>query len=485
MPQEQSAGIESREAPAVDLLIRNGFLVTMDGERRVLPHGSVGIAGGRIVSIGPDAEVAADTSNAQTIDAGGGVVHPGLIDSHMHVAHHVLRAAESDTMPYAEQAAFHTEFWDLAREDDEYAGAALACLEMARNGTTYFFEAGTVLEPDSAAAAAEAVGMRASLADPFLWDVGGYSPDVPSLKRAPPDLKRALNLLGTELKRNTAADSLVRGHVAIVGMGACSDELELAAKACADENGVVLTRHQSYNRDDTGMDDERFGRHPLLHYADLGTLGPTCTFAHMNFVRPDEIDAILDSGLSIVWCPSASMLFGLGATIRGTHLELYDRGVNIALGCDAINSALSFDLGLQGFLAVLTAREKTEQRDALMAEDVMEMMTLNGAQAIGETGRLGSLEVGKCADLVIRRTDLPESQPVTDPIQSLVYGALSKSVDTVIVNGEIIVRDGHSTRVDEAAIYARAGESAARVLSGISRFTPPRWRPTPRQARRP
>ena len=152
------------------------------------------------------------------------------------------------------------------------------------------------------------------------------------------------------------------------------------------------------------------------------------------------------------------MLHGVQGTFQGRHAELYRQGVNVALGCDSANWSTAFDIGDQMIFGMLTARDKTGKVDALAAEDVLTMATINGAQAVGLADRLGSLEVGKRADLVIRREDLPEAQPGVDLIRSMVHSSRSKSIDTVIVNGQVIVEGGHSTRVDEEVVYARCRE---------------------------
>jgi cytosine/adenosine deaminase-related metal-dependent hydrolase len=226
---------------------------------------------------------------------------------------------------------------------------------------------------------------------------------------------------------------------------------------------------------DTAIDDRRHGRHPLVHYSDIGLLDSNSTFAHMNVIRGDEVSPISGSGMSVVWCPTASMIYGVGGTVRGRHRELLERGVNVALGSDAPNFAGSIDVGEQAFIAMLTAREQTGRGDALEAEDVLPMATINGAQALGWADRIGSLEVGKLADLVVRRDDLPEAQPGLDPLRGIVYSARAKSVDTVIVDGKIIVANGRSTRVDEEAIYDEARRASRALLERMNWPIEPRW----------
>ena len=132
--------------------------------------------------------------------------------------------------------------------------------------------------------------------------------------------------------------------------------LTLDCKAMADEHGVILNQHQSYQRLDTDEYTARLGCPPLVHFAKIGLLARNCTFAHVNILVDDEVPTVLESGMSIVWCPMASMLYGVGGTIYGRHLELYKQGANIALGCDSANWTSAFDIGEQAFIALLTAR---------------------------------------------------------------------------------------------------------------------------------
>ena len=468
-----------------DLLVHNANLFTVDSSSSTHRPGAVAIAGGRIVAVGADEEVRAAVRAEREIDVRGAVVHPGFVEGHVHISEHLIRGSLNPEEFAWDETLIWSTLWHNAMEaEDEEAASRLACLEMVRNGTTCFLEPGTVFEPDAAATAAEAVGIRGSVADCYLWDLGAISRDQPTITRAPADTKRCLRELGNELKRNNDADALVRGHVAIYGIGACSDELTLAAKACADEAGVIFNQHQSYDELDTSVSDKLHGRHPLVHYAEAGVLDHNCNFVHMNVVRDDEVAAVVQSGMSITWCPTASMLQGVGGTFRGRHVELYEQGVNVALGSDAVGWAGAFDLSVQAFLAVLTARDKT-RRQALAAEDALRMATINGAQAVGMVDEIGSLEVGKRADLVIRRDDLPEAQPLlaqdmvdldrrraSGALQSIMYASQSKSVDTVIVNGKVVVENGHSTQIDEEQAYHDATEATRRVFKRMGNLNP-------------
>jgi cytosine/adenosine deaminase-related metal-dependent hydrolase len=430
----------------------------MDPDRRILEGGAIAVDGPEIVAIGGTRQLDQQFEPDRIFDAKGALVHPGFIDCHIHVSLHITRGLFSDTATWEEAVKFYTSFWNTVDDEDEYAASLLACLEMACNGTTCFLEAGTVLTPDTAATAAEEVGIRALISDPLLWDVGGFASDAPIVKRAPPDTERALSALGGQLSRNRDPNGLVRGHVAVVGMGSASDELEMAAKACADTHDVVLNQHQSYAPLDANDDDTRFGMHPLLHFADLGVLGDNCTFAHMNVLREDELSPVVDSGMSIAWCPVASMMFGVGGTLSGHHLDLHRAGVNIALGSDSANWSGKFDLSSVGLISLLSAREREQSRTALNAMDVMAMATINGARAVGLADSLGSLEVGKRADIVMRTHDLPEAI-AGDPVQAAVFSTGSKNIDSVWIDGRLVIEGGRSVRVDHHRVFALAHNS--------------------------
>lgn len=456
-----------------DLLIVNGCVLSMDAKRTVYPNGAVAITGRDIVGVGREKDVATAFRGKRVIDADGGIVHPGLFDCHVHLMH-TARGAFPDNLPWKQGMLFYTRWRDLLDDEEEYAGCLLGCVEMLKNGVTCFMEAGTVLSPDVGAAAAEAVGMRGMVADPILWDSGAISAEA-TIRRAPVDRDRCMKLLGGQLWRNRDENALVRGFIALYGDGTQSLELMKAGKAKADEAGAIFSQHQSFAQSDARLDRDRFKELPFLHYEKHDLLGPNCTFTHCNVVGDDEVRPIVESGMSVTWCLSSSMVWGAGGTSKGRHEELFHKGVNVGLGSDSANSCGRFDPAFQACLAVLTAREKTGNRDVLSFENGLEMATIGGAKSTGQAKTLGSLEAGKRADLVIRTTHLPEAQPALDPVQSILFSAGSKSVDTVIVDGQIALRGGQSTRLDEEAVYARARESARRMVKRVGLSGEPRW----------
>ncbi|MBM3521742.1 MAG: amidohydrolase family protein [Alphaproteobacteria bacterium] len=459
-----------------DLLIRDACVVTMDDERRIFPRGAIAVRGHSIVAVGPQGTVLSAWRAARTIDAQGAIVHPGYVDAHLHVNAQTCRGFfRGDTAKGGGTGPNYADWKATLAPEDEQAAAALACLEMLRHGITCFVEPGSAFEPDAVAAATQAAGVRCSLADPYLWDETELMVSIPGLlspslaKRVPPDRKRCLAALGGQLFRNRERDGITHGHVALYGEGTASDELYRAAKALADREGTILNSHIGYDLDLAAAQERRWGRPRFAHLAALGVLGPNVTFVHMNLIRDEEVTPILESKVAMVWCPLAYLTRGTPLK-RVTRLpEMRHRGGTVALGTDSARQCAAGDAG---FLALHLAAEAGQP---IVSEDVLEMLTRDGARAAGLDALIGSLAPGRRADFVIRSTTSAELGPGVDPAHQLVTAGHGAGADTVVVNGRIVLRGGRSTLVDEAAVIAEAHASAMRVASRLGLAQPGLW----------
>ncbi|MBX3031033.1 MAG: amidohydrolase family protein [Chloroflexi bacterium] len=453
----------------VDLLIRHAYLITMDDAGTQIADGAVAVTGRRISHVGPDAEVTGRVTATRTIDAKGGPIHPGMVETHLHASYQTFRSVvpdlirEVDTFPTVEQ-----KFYDVVTSEDEELAGLLASMEMVRNGTTCFLEAGTFLFPDAGAAAASTVGIRALLGDVCINDQpGGFAQGKEAraqgsgfITRAPYDLDSALAILGTQLARNADPDALVRGHIAVMGLGTASQALLLEAKRLARDAGVVLNMHHAYSVADTDADRARYGKDPVLHLAEIGVIDRSTTLGHANHLTDAETEVLLETGASLAWAPAASMMWGHGGTLHGRHAELWRRGANIGLGSDSANWSNDFDLFRQANLAVLTARDAHEDRTYLLAEDGLRMATRGGARAAGMEDTIGSIEVGRKADLVLHTLDRPEMRPTSDMVRNLVFSSRAKSIRSVVIDGRVVLDDGVFPHLDEPALLARIDEGA-------------------------
>jgi cytosine/adenosine deaminase-related metal-dependent hydrolase len=329
------------------------------------------------------------------------------------------------------------------------------------------------------------------LGDAFIWDRPAglaQGKETPSkgpvrvkgaIERAPRNLNEALAQMGGQVRRNSDPNALVTGHIALLGLGTASEELLIEAKRQADAANVVLNMHHAYSPADTAADLTRYGMDPLLHLANIGVLGRNVTLGHANHLTDAETRVLIELGASLAWAPGASMMWGHGSTLHGRHAELWKRGANISLGSDSANWSNVFDLFRQANLALLTAREAHQDRNYLQAEDVLEMATLGGARACGMEDRIGSLEIGKRADIVIHTLRRTELLPVTDLLRNLIYSSGSKSVDSVIIDGKVILDHGEFQHFDEQALLAQVNAGSKAMLKRMGHAVEKNRRPTP------
>lgn len=459
-----------------DLIIKNGCLLTMDERRAIIPRGAVAVAGHTIAAAGPEKDILRDWQSKNVIDAKGAIVHPGYVDAHLHVNAQTCRGFfRGDASKGGAVGPNYADWKATLTAEDENAAAGLAGVEMLRHGITTFVEPGSAFEPDAVAAATQAIGIRCTLAEPYLWDTTDTMDVIPGLAskslfaRVPPERDRCLKLLGSQLFRNRDKDGIVHGHVALYGEGTASDELYVAAKKLADREGVILNNHVGFDLDLAAAMERVWGKPRFIHLAEIGVLGPNTTFVHMNLIRDEEVEPIIKSRLSIVWCPLAYVSRGTPLRQPTRIPEMKKRGVNVALGTD---SARQSSAGDAGFLALQLAGGAGH---AMVSEDIFEMMTVGGARAAGLQHLIGSLEPGKRADIVIRSTHAAELMPSIDPVHQLVTVAHGANADTVLVNGRIVLREGRATLVDEADVFAKAQASVHRIISRLGLSLPGLW----------
>lgn len=453
-----------------DLLITHGVIITMDPERRIFADGAVAIRKDRIAAVGRSAEIEKEYPARRVIDARGGVVQPGFIDCHVHLAQHLGRGTIPDLWPEEREHDQWLPYWTRINEEEARCSAMLACLEMARNGTTAFCDNGGRFAGELNAGVVEQVGLRGVIAE-VCWD----QPPHPQVGVGNTD-----SCLG-RLERLAHAfplcpDRRVWAGVSMAGMGMCSDRLLVEGKRLADRYGVVMDMHQSFGPADVARYREHArGRSAVVHLNELGILGPNLQLVHMIHTGAEEVDLLAATRTHVIHCPAASTRMGMGVSRSGRFPEMVESGVNVALGSDSGNYSDFFDVGRQAYLAATIHREARSRNPTISAEQALEMATVNGARSLGVEQWIGSLEEGKKADIAVHAYDRPEWRPGLDPVTSLVYSAQSTGVDTVIVDGEIILEGGRFTRLDEEAEYRRIDAAARALYKRMGFQIPHRW----------
>ena len=444
-----------------DILIHNGQVFSMDPDRRIYSPGAVAITGSRIVAVGADAELRQSFDAREMIDASGGIVHPGFIDAHNHIVHTSCRGIFSSYHDAESLPANFADWKASVTDADEAAATTMAGIEMLRNGFTMFIEPGSLFSTEAAAEAVERVGLRALFSPLYLWDRGESFEAIPTLAspslmaRATIDHDRCIKELDVELHRNKNADALVRGYIFIYGEGTASPELLRIAHACARENDVPLHIHAGYVPEGADLYRTLTGKRHLVHLQELGFLDENTVVVHASALDADEETAVHETGCKIVWCPIAFFSLGITFNITFKMAERYRRGVCVSLGTDGARDCTPGE-------TMLTAHQVAQSyADPVSPGTLLEMQTLNAASAAGLEAELGSLEAGKRADIVVRSARSSEAYPDNNLVHALALRLRAGSVDTVLVNGEVVFSGGHSTRVDELEAYQTVSDSVA------------------------
>ncbi|GAA5058304.1 5-methylthioadenosine/S-adenosylhomocysteine deaminase [Thermocatellispora tengchongensis] len=439
-----------------DLLITGGDVVTMNPHREVLVGGTVAVAGDRIAAVGGTRELRERWPGTPELDATDCVVTPGMINAHQHLTGDPLtRACIPDDIGSDE--AIHQ--WAVPIHaahgpDDEELSALLSSVENLRNGVTTIIEAGTVAHPDRVAAGMRRAGVRGTIGA-WGWDVQGAPHAAPA--------QEVLDRLRAVIESHPAG-GLVEGRVTLVGHGLASDELLAGAADLARATGAGMTMHMSPGRGDPVHYLDKHGRRPLEHLAALGVLGGHLLLAHAVWLDDAEMSALLASGTAVAYCPWAYLRLGQGVTRAGRHAEMVRRGGRVALGCDAANAGDAADILRAAALAAGLAKDSSLDTAALGAPEAFEMATIGGAEAVGMSARIGSIEEGKLADLVVHDATGPQWTPRGDVAHQLVWSTDGRSVRDVFVGGHHVIQRGRCTTVDERALRKEAAKRSADLL---------------------
>ena len=449
------------------VLVAGGDVVTMNTAREVLVGGAVAVAGSVIEAVGSTTELTTRFPEAEVIDATGCVVTPGMINAHQHLTGDpLIRSCIPDLLaPGASIFEWSVPAHGAHTGDDDELSALLSSLENLTNGVTTVVEAGTVAHPRRAAAGMRRAGVRGTMGV-WGWDIE----EGPFTAPASEVLDRQ-----REMVDSFAEDGLVDGWVTLVGHDLASDELLAGAAELALGLDTGLTMHMSPTSSDPERYLARTGRRPLVHLNELGVLGPHLLVAHGVWLDDAEVELVLETSTAIAYCPWAYLRLGQGVAGQGRHAEIVERGGRVALGCDASNAGDVCDILRTAALAAGLARDTRVDPERFGAHTAFELATIAGAAAIGMDDRIGSLEPGKQADIVVHDTSSLAWTPRGETVLQLVWGTDGRSVRDVLVAGRLVIADGASTAVDMAALRAEAAAAQQSLLARAGLEIPHGW----------
>ncbi len=436
-----------------DLIVTGGAVVTMNAERRIIEDGAVAVKGDAIVAVGPRAVVEAKYSGAQTIDAKGKLVLPGLINGHTHVPMTLLRGLKDDVTleEWLTKAIFPAEAKNVNEEFVRW-GTRLAAAEQIRGGVTtfvdmYYFE-------DAIAEETKAAGMRGVLGETFL--------DFP----APDNKSNAAMLDYTEkfLKR-WQGDPLIHAAVAPHSMYLCSQKTLQDSVALARKYNAPILIHVAETKKELIDSREKNGTTPVQYLDRLGILGPDVVAAHCIWVDEADRKILAQRQVGCVHNPSSNMMLASGVA---PVIEERTAGIAVGLGTDG-PAGSNNDLDLMEEMDLAAKLQKVTKMDprALGAKAVVEMATIEGARALHMEKEIGSLETGKKADIIVIGLDAPNAVPMYDVYSQLAYALKGSDVETVIIGGRTVMRDRKLLTLDEPAILAKAREYKTKIEASL------------------
>ena len=436
----------------VDIVISGGRILTMDDRTSKIEHGAVAIDGDSIVAIGEAEEIEAGYKGRTTLNANNHLVMPGLINCHTHAAMTCFRgiADDMELMDWLNNYIFPAEAENVDPEL-AYWGSLLACAEMIKSGTTTFCDM-YIFEDETAKAAKES-GMRCLL--------GAVLFDFPS-----PNFKTPAEGLDYTrmLLEKWADDPLVNIVVEPHSLYTCSPSLLLEAKALADEYQVPVATHLLENRGELDQLNAKLGKKPVHFLRDIRYLDERFFAFHCVCMDDEDIKIFADHGCKVVHNPESNMKLASGVAPISAMLK---NGIIVGLGTDGCASNNNLDM-LQE-MDTAAKLEKVERLDptVMSAQTVIRMATCDGATVLGMGNVVGSLKVGKKADIIMIDLNKPHLTPLYNEYSHLAYTVIGSDVDTVVINGNIVMKNRTLTTINENDVMSRVRKIAQRVQKGL------------------
>jgi 5-methylthioadenosine/S-adenosylhomocysteine deaminase len=448
------AGSGSTQPQPVDLIVHNAIVVTMDANTRVLDRGAIAIRGHSIVAVDASDKVLAAFTARETLDANGQIALPGLINTHTHAPMVLYRGLADDLalMEWLQKYIFPAEAKTVTREFVR-AGTRLAALEMIASGTTtyadmYYFE-------EEIARVTRDAGLRGVLGQTIIqFPVADAKTPQEGLQRTEAFLKEF------------ASDELITPAVAPHAMYTLDRDTLRASRALADQYGAPVLIHLAETADELKASQKDHGMSPTRYLESLGFWGPRTLAAHAVWLDDADIRILADRKVGVSHNPESNMKLASG-TAKVPAMR--QAGINVGLGTDGAASNNDLDMFEAMRQAALLHKLTTGDPRAVPAATALAMATIEGARSLGMQDRIGSLESGKRADLILVSTAGARQTPMYDPVSHLVYVARGTDVTTTIVNGRILMRDRRVLTLNEADVIREATEYAARVRAAVGK----------------
>ncbi|MGM0396225.1 MAG: amidohydrolase [Bacillota bacterium] len=421
------------------LEIKNVNIVTMDASNRIIKNGYIYIEDGKIIHLGEELR---SYRAKETLDGRNMTAMPGLINAHTHMGMSLLRN-------YADDLPLHQwlteKIWPVEAKlngEDIYWGSLLSMVEMIQTGTTTFCDMYFFME--EVGKGAEESGIRAMITRGIVED------------RNDPDKKLRESRELFEMYHGAANDR-IRVMIAPHAPYTCSPDFLVKAKDLAAELGTGINIHLSETKREVDESFERYGKSPIEHVYDLGVLDVHTLAAHCVHVDERDIDLMLEKRVHPVNNPGSNLKLASGfAPVQ----KMLEKGLSVSLGTDGASSNNNLNMFKELNLAALVNKAVSKDALSVKADEALRMATINGARGLQWDREIGSLEIGKKADIILIDMEKPHLTPRHNLVSSLAYSTYGSDVDTVIVDGRILMKNREILTIDMERVRFMAQSQA-------------------------
>lgn len=452
----------------MSILIKNGIILTVDRNDQIIKNGALYLENDRIVDVGLTRDVTKKHRADRVIDASKKLVIPGLINAHTHMTDSLVRGLGADMSLLEWLNDFFWPFSEAVTGDDAHAGALLGCLEAIKSGCTYVAENYYPTKEkkhniDRVAEAIEKSGIRGTL-------IRGYHDKKSML---PDDFIEDDDEVVREYDRiihtwHEKAKGRIMTWVGPVNLLFSSLESIIKVHELAEKYDVGLHTHLSESKGEVELIKKEYGKGYVEVFHSLGVLGPKFHGAHAVWLSAKEIALLAETDSRVIHNPTSNMYLASGTAPVPQMLKA---GLTVALGTDGPCCNNNIDMIQSLKFAALVHKLNSLNPRAICANEVLRMATVDGARAFGLENEIGSIEVGKKADITIIDLWKPHILPVFDPIATLVYSANGDDVNTVIIDGKIVMEDKEVKTIDEQEILKKAKNAAEDLVQRTPKLT--------------
>ncbi|MEE4178017.1 MAG: amidohydrolase [Bacteroides sp.] len=446
--KSDSAGNNSNTKVHADFLIINGLIVTMDAKYRILDGGALAVKDGEIVALGTTAELQNTYEATQVIDATGKLVMPGLINTHTHSPMTIFRGYADD---------LHLKEWlydhifpieaEFVNPENVRTGTRLAIAEMLLSGTTTFND--MYYYVDEMATVVDQVGIRAVLTESLI----DFSvPNSPSPEHALAVTEKLINKWNVH--------PLITIGISAHAPYTTSPEVIKKGKDLSDKYQLPFNIHISETRGEFDMIQKEYGMTPVRFLDEAGVLGPNVVAAHCVHVTPEDIEIFAKRGVGVAHNPQCNMKLASGVAPVPEFLKA---GVKVGIGTDGVASNNDLDLFDEVRSAAFIHKLNSNDPTVLDAQTAIGLATMGGARVLGMEHLIGSLETGKRADIIILDMDQPHAHPVYNIYSLIVYSIRGSDVETVLVDGKLMVHNRKLVTLDLDRLYDKVEQLAKQI----------------------